>query len=72
MCTLCTVLEVTELLGITHLHCDLSTAWVADKELNRCTEVGIQSVLLDWSFRLTPTTLDNAVWISTCTQRGNE
>ena len=72
MCTLYMVIGVTELLGITHLHRDLSTAWVADKELTRCTEVGIQSVLLDWSFRLTPTTLDNAVWISTCTQGGNE
>ena len=56
----------------THLNSDLSTAWAANKELYRSIEVGIQSVLLDWSDCFAPATLHNTVGISTCKQSSSQ
>ena len=47
-----------------HLDCHFSGRWIADVEVDLCTEGGIEGVLDDRSHCLLSTTLHNTVWVS--------
>ena len=54
------------------LHSDFSGGWVADVEVDLCTEGGVESVLNNRSLHLLTATLDNAVWVSPWRVRGEK